>query len=64
MMGINIQVKDLHTFKALKKAIVITFLYHAKVNSSSLIDNNSYHSVKVYKILIHTYVNYSACKVL
>ena len=47
MMGINIQVKDLHTFKALKKAIVIMFLYHAKVNSSSLIDNNSYHSVKV-----------------
>ena len=43
MMGINIQVKELHTFKALKKANVEVPISCKEVNSSSLVyDNISY----------------------
>ena len=40
MMGINVQVKELHTFKALKKANDDVPISCKEVNSSSLNNDN------------------------
>ena len=68
MMGINIQVKEFHTFKALKKANDDVPVSCREVNSSSLIDDNiSYLHMYVTNTVMsyNSYLGtYGLCKVV